>query len=301
MKKNPTLDERRFIEVAFPLIHCTSLFQITGLETNVNFLIDLASHPHFQSGDVHTGFIPQHYDTLFPPVQVSEAKVFQAALALLTKEQVAAGVNAQLSPRPNNPFNVADSKRLNYSAVRTLKLKFQDTLYDVFVKQDSGSQLQMRLGATGEWRTVESKVIPQENRLTIRSSINGDQVNFSAVISDDGLVALFDAQGKTEIEVVPAQFLSSQDMSGAAAGSAVLSPMPGVLDRVFVERGQAVKKGDPLAVIIAMKMEHVLKAPRDAVVKTVGGQAGDNMAKGAAIVTFEEDASSDSDSSSDEK
>lgn len=37
-----------------------------------------------------------------------------------------------------------------------------------------------------------------------------------------------------------------------------------------------------------MKMEHVLKATRDGVVKSVGGKAGDNVAKGAAIVTFED-------------
>lgn len=269
------------------------------METNVNFLIDLASHPHFRAADVHTGFIPQHFDTLFPAIKVSETKVCQAVLALLTKEQVTSQVNAHLSPRPNNPFNVADNRRLNYSAVREIKLKFQDTVYSVFVQQEEEGQLRMRVGVDGEWKLVEAKVIPEETRLTIRSSVNGEQANFSAVISDQGVVALFDAEGKTELEVVPAKFLSSEDMAGAVIGSAVLSPMPGVLDRVFVERGQAVKKGEPLAVIIAMKMEHVLKAPRDAVVKTVGGQPGDNMAKGAAIVTFEEEENSDS--SSDEK
>lgn len=232
-------------------------------------------------------------------MHVGEAKLFQAALAVLTKEQVAAEVNARLSARPNNPFNVADNRRLNYAAVRQVKLKFQQTEHTVFVQQQANGPLKMRLGDAGEWRTVESKVIPETNRLTVRSSIDGEQANFSAVISDEGTVALFDAQGKTELQLVPAKFLSSQDIGGAAAGSVVLSPMPGVLDRVFVERGQAVKKGDPLAVIIAMKMEHVLKAPRDAVVKTVGGQPGDNMAKGAAIVTFEDEA--DSDSSADEK
>lgn len=67
-----------------------------------------------------------------------------------------------------------------------------------------------------------------------------------------------------------------------------MSPMPGVLDKVFVKPCDNVKVGDPLAVIIAMKMEHVLKAPRDGVVKSIGGKPGDNVAKGAAIVIFEE-------------
>lgn len=62
--------------------------------------------------------------------------------------------------------------------------------------------------------------------------------------------------------------------------------MPGILDKVLVKVGDQVKAGEPVAVIIAMKMEHVLKAPRDGVVKSVAGAAGSNVAKGAAVVTF---------------
>lgn len=62
--------------------------------------------------------------------------------------------------------------------------------------------------------------------------------------------------------------------------------MPGVIDKMLVKVGDTVKVGDPLAVIIAMKMEHVLKASKVGVVKSVGGQPGDSIAKGAAVVTF---------------
>lgn len=264
----------------------------------MNFLIDLASHPHFRAADVHTGFIHEHFNTLFPAVAVSETQILQTALALLAKDQITSEMNSRLSVRPNNPFNVADNLRLNHPSEWEMKLKFQDVIHRVFVQRSIGGQLKMRVGEGGVWRLVESKIIPQPHRLTIRSTIDGDQSNFSAVISEAGQITLFDATGKTEMEVVPAKFLSAQDMTGAAAGSAVVSPMPGVLDKLFVEKGAVVKKGDPLAVIIAMKMEHVLKAPKDAVVKSVGGKPGDNMAKGSAIVTFEEDENTDSSGSS---
>ena len=44
-----------------------------GLSTNVDFLMDLASHPEFVAGNVDTEFIPRHYDSLFPekPLQVN--------------------------------------------------------------------------------------------------------------------------------------------------------------------------------------------------------------------------------------
>ena len=48
-----------------------------GLNTNINFLLDLASHPEFVAGKVDTEFIPRHYDQLFPAETVSDATLCQ--------------------------------------------------------------------------------------------------------------------------------------------------------------------------------------------------------------------------------
>ncbi len=64
-----------------------SSFQIVGLSTNIRFLGSLASHPQFVSGEVHTGFIDQHYTELFPKRSLSSAVLCQAAAALLLQEQ----------------------------------------------------------------------------------------------------------------------------------------------------------------------------------------------------------------------
>ena len=102
------------------------------------------------------------------------------------------------------------------------------------------------------------------------------------------LIAL--QSGKLNFELVQPKFLSAHlDGLAAGAGSKVVAPMPGVLEKLLVKPGDKVKKGDNLAVLIAMKMEHILKAPKDAVIKSVGGAEGDNVAKGAAVITFEEE------------
>ena len=67
-----------------------------------------------------------------------------------------------------------------------------------------------------------------------------------------------------------------------AAGSvAVKAPMPGTINRINVKAGDAVKKGDVLAVLEAMKMENDICAPQD------GTVAGVNVAQGAAVATDE--------------
>lgn len=68
------------------------------------------------------------------------------------------------------------------------------------------------------------------------------------------------------------------------------SPMPGILDKMFVKAGDSVKKGDSLFVIIAMKMEYVVKAAKDGVIDTVAKyNIGDSVAKNIELVKFKQD------------
>ena len=63
--------------------------------------------------------------------------------------------------------------------------------------------------------------------------------------------------------------------------------MPGVVEKVNVKPGDKVTAGQPLVVMIAMKMEYVLKAPIDCVVKAVNCEPGKNVAKNAILVKFD--------------
>jgi propionyl-CoA carboxylase alpha chain len=67
----------------------------------------------------------------------------------------------------------------------------------------------------------------------------------------------------------------------------IQSPMPGLVVAVPVTVGQEVKEGETVAIIEAMKMQNILKAERDGVVKTVGAKAGDPVAADDVLVEFE--------------
>jgi 3-methylcrotonyl-CoA carboxylase alpha subunit len=75
------------------------------------------------------------------------------------------------------------------------------------------------------------------------------------------------------------------DAAGMASDR-VTAPMPGKIAQLLVRPGDRVKKGQPLAVLEAMKMEHTLAAPADALVATVDAAAGDQVGEGAIIVRF---------------
>jgi propionyl-CoA carboxylase alpha chain len=72
----------------------------------------------------------------------------------------------------------------------------------------------------------------------------------------------------------------------ADGGKAVRCPMPGQVVSIAVAEGQEVKSGEPLAVVEAMKMENVLRAERDGVVKRIHARPGDSLAVDAVILEF---------------
>ena len=74
--------------------------------------------------------------------------------------------------------------------------------------------------------------------------------------------------------------------SGNAGATAVKAPMPGTLIKVNVKVGDAVKKGDVLCVLEAMKMENDIMAPADGVVASVEAAKGASVATDAVLVTL---------------
>jgi propionyl-CoA carboxylase alpha chain len=72
----------------------------------------------------------------------------------------------------------------------------------------------------------------------------------------------------------------------ADTGKKLLCPMPGLVKSIAVAEGQEVKAGETLAVVEAMKMENVLRAERDGIVKAIRVKPGDSLAVDAVIMEF---------------
>ena len=81
---------------------------------------------------------------------------------------------------------------------------------------------------------------------------------------------------------------SGRKRSAAAAHGGLEAPMPGAITRVMVSPGESVTRGQALVAIEAMKMEHLVRAPRAGRVKSVHAGVGDRVAPGAALIELEE-------------
>lgn len=170
------------------------MFQITGLETNVNFLIDLASHPSFQAGDVHTGFIDQHLDSLFPPIEISEQTISQAIASIVTNERIAETQRAIEQDCLGSPFTACDGFRINSFFERGIDIEANGQKYNIVVKY-IGSNYEIKIN-DGEYKPFSVKTVqdPNPNRFTLKLNLDGVESIFSAVIRDH-IIDIFNEVG----------------------------------------------------------------------------------------------------------
>lgn len=74
--------------------------------------------------------------------------------------------------------------------------------------------------------------------------------------------------------------------SGPGAGAPVKAPLPGVVTKILVSEGQAVKKGETVLVLEAMKMENNITAEADGTVSGICVSAGDSVMEGTTLITI---------------
>ncbi len=138
----------------------------------------------------------------------------------------------------------------------------------------------------GEPATIDASLI-REVRHGVEILVgDGANTERAIVVREEDHVHVWYRGRIHRLRIVPQR--SSDDAGQAEFDLAddATSPMTGVLLRVDVAVGEAVSTGQPLFVVEAMKMEFVVDAPRDGVVESVGGAAGDRVDIGQSIVTF---------------
>ncbi|XP_037105976.1 methylcrotonoyl-CoA carboxylase subunit alpha, mitochondrial [Syngnathus acus] len=271
------------------LRYCLRQYNIVGLSTNIDFLLSLSGHPQFEAGNVSTGFIPQHYADLFPtPEAPSGVAVCQAALGLLLHERKATEDFAGTSGDPFSPFGSSSGWRLNTHVSRSMTLQLADKKVIVVVTYNKDGSYAMQLGeerfhVTGELET-------EDGASFLHCSVNGVKSRPKLVILDNS-VHLFSTEGGVEMSVPVPKYLAAA--SGSAAQGGAVAPMTGTIEKVMVKAGDRVNVGDPLMVMIAMKMEHVIRAPKSGVIRKVFFGEGSQANRHAPLVELEEEGGAD--------
>lgn len=169
---------------------CLSEYNIVGLNTNVDFLMQLSSHPQFVEGDVHTDFIAQHYNELFPSKPITDNLVGQAVLASILNEIKTSSSQQGCSQDPYSPFGSYSMGRINHNYQKSVKVKCQDTTYEVQVTCCEHGQYKLKVGQNADVIDVCAKLSESENVSFIELTANGE-ITKSRVVFMNEAVHLF--------------------------------------------------------------------------------------------------------------
>jgi len=263
-------------------------FVIRGISSNIPFQAALLAHPRFVSGDFNTGFIAEQYSQGFRAEDVPhDDHDFLAALAAFVRRKSrerAAGLSGQL---PGYDVKVGQ----DYAVVE-LGQGGNNRYVQVHVDEFVGKPGVAQITVDGKTYAIESN--SRLNDIRIEGTCNGKP--FTAQVERGTLknpLALQVQHNGTRIEALVMSprmaelhklmpYKAPPDLSRF-----VLSPMPGLLVDVAVQPGQKVQAGERVAVIEAMKMENVLFAAQDGVVKKVVAAKGESLTVDQMIVEFE--------------
>ena len=240
---------------------------IMGLNTNVAFLRRVVASHAFATADLDTALIERERPALF------EA-------APLPDEIAAAGVAAHLLAHEAmlenaDPWSRRDGWRLHGGAHRRLSLDRAGTLLTpTLVRLHDGATV-LQLG--GQRWPLKSTPLG-DGRFDVHL---GSQRLTLSVYAHGERYAVFAAQGSA--------VLSDYDpiahaADGAAEGGRLTAPMPGKVVSFLAKAGDKVQRGQALAVMEAMKMEHTISAPHDGVVEELLYGVGDQVAEGGELL-----------------
>jgi propionyl-CoA carboxylase alpha chain len=263
-------------------------FVIRGVSSNIPFQSALLAHPDFMSGEFNTGFISEHYAHGFRSEDVSHSDAdFLIALASFVRRKSrerAAGLSGQL---PGYDVKVGQQ----YTVI-TLGAQGDHSHTQVEVDDSGGRHDTAVIKVNGKNYAIESH--SRLNDVAIHGTVNGQpftaQVERGSTQNPLGLKVQHNGASIQVLVISPRMaelhrlmpFKAPPDLSRF-----VLSPMPGLLVEVAVQAGQKVMAGERVAVIEAMKMENVLFAAQDGIVKSVVAAKGESLSVDQVILEFE--------------
>ena len=249
-------------------------FVLEGIRHNIPFLASLMARPRWKEGRLSTRFIAEEFPGGFsPPEPDGEmARTFVAvALAIdLSLDRRRAAMSGRTRPHPA------------YGGRRTVLLG--KARHDVEVTDSDG--LAVRFD-NGDLAHVASDWEPADRVWT--GTVGGQPIIVAAHPILNGFELAHGGSASRARVLTPRQadlVALMLEREEADDQKALLCPMPGLVKAINVKEGQAVKAGEALCLIEAMKMENVLRAERDATVKTIEASEGASLAVDALIMTF---------------
>jgi propionyl-CoA carboxylase alpha chain len=244
-------------------------FYIEGPGHNVPFLAAVMDQPRFRSGELSTNYIKDEFPEGFHGTQPTD---FQRDLMAAA----ACAMHRTLTQRA-----APQLLRQDWIVIENGERRL--------VRVTNGGEA-FAIEFLGEGRTLRMEAIDwRPGRPTFSGVLDGRPFTAQVQPAAEGFRIRHRAAGSHVLVLSPRSAELHEKLppkTVADTSKMVLSPMPGLVVSLDVAPGQEVKTGEQLAIIEAMKMQNIIRAERDGVVKVVGAKPGDSVAADEVLVEF---------------
>jgi len=258
--------------------------RVAGFATNVSFLRTIAARPDFYEVSLDTGFLERHGGGLLAPAKPAGNETLALAVIGILCERVAfAQTQAGRSADPWSPWSRQNGWRLNEQARETICLQ------EIMPEGSREYSVEVSFLQDG-WRidSAEGGFFHAGGTLAPDGALTAD-------FDGHRLKGVFVRSGQEIFVYLGADLAHRFVLAGPAVGVArgaepparLTAPMPGRIAALLVKPGDRVEANQPVLVLEAMKMEHLLTAPRSGIVNEFMFKLGSQVAEGAELVTFE--------------
>ena len=263
--------------------------QIVGLHSNVQFLRHVLQSPSFAQAQLDTALIAREQARLLHQEKLG--------LALAAAAHIASTLVAERALENADPFSRRDGWRAFGAATRRFDLEFHGTPVQADLRYGRDDALHLSLRANDAAADANAKIRVEtkgenlQGALQFTATAQGLVIEFAdqcctafchSTSHIKGLEThIFTAQAASKIIAID---VFSHAGDAPTQGGRLSAPMPGKVVSFAVQAGDAVKAGQVLAIMEAMKMEHTIAAPADGVVAELLYAPGDQVAEGAALL-----------------
>jgi 3-methylcrotonyl-CoA carboxylase alpha subunit len=232
---------------------------VVGPRSNVAFLSALLHAAEFRAAKFDTGLIDRNLAKLGAvPHGIDRAAAAEGASRLLTRELMRTRRPQVDDEAPRSPWDAVDGFQLSAPRIVSLPILVDG---EAILAATSYGERGVAVEIEGVVPTGDARVVETEDAVYVLRQ------------GRETIVRL------TDFEAV--------DVVHFHAGGTITSPMHGKVLDVLVKVGESVRKGQRIALVEAMKMEHAVLAPRDGVVAEVAVAAGDQIAEKAKIAVID--------------
>ena len=239
---------------------------IVGLNTNVQFLRYVLQSQSFANANLDTALIPREEAVLFNQERIGLPMAVACVIAhTLTQEKAL---------ETGDPFSRRDGWQSHGITLRRFEFEFHGALQKAELTYLHDGALHLAVGdSAGIFSFTQT---PD----AINVQFSGQRLAANIYLNND-VAHIFCALGATQIIAID---LLEHAGVAQAEGGRLTAPMPGKVVSFAVKAGDKVIKGQALAVMEAMKMEHTIAAPLDGVVEELLYAPGDQVTEGAELL-----------------